>query len=117
MDILVFTSLWPNSEQPNFGVFVKHRIAALARIDGVNVRVVAPVPYFPKPLALPLIPAHWRRIARIKEHEIVEGIETHHPRHLVTPKVGMEFYGQWMARGAANVVRQLHVEQPFDLID
>ncbi len=51
MNILVFTSLWPNGERPNFGVFVKHRIAALTRIDGVSVRVVAPVPYFPKPLA------------------------------------------------------------------
>src|SRR5207253_2297971 len=117
MNILVFTSLWPNSEQPNFGVFVKHRIAALERIDGVNVRVVAPVPYFPKLLALPFISAHWRRTARIKEHEVIEGIETYHPRYLVTPKLGMSFYGQWMARGAADVVRRLHAQHPFDLID
>jgi len=117
MNVLVFTSLWPNSEQPNFGVFVKHRIAALARTDDVSVRVVAPVPYFPKLLALPFVPAHWRRAARIKEREIIADLETHHPRYLVTPKVGMSSYGQWMARGAANVVRQLHAEQPFDLID
>ena len=48
MNILTFTTLWPNAEQPNFGVFVKHRLAALAKLDGVNVRVVAPVPYFPR---------------------------------------------------------------------
>lgn len=47
MNILTFTTLWPNREQPNFGIFVKNRVAALAKLDGVNVRVVAPVPYFP----------------------------------------------------------------------
>ena len=52
-----------------------------------------------------------------KKHEVIEGIETYHPRYLVTPKVGMSFYGQWMARGAADVVRRLHGQHPFDLID
>lgn len=47
MNILTFTTLWPNAEQPNFGVFVKHRIAAMAKLGDVDVRVVAPVPYFP----------------------------------------------------------------------
>ena len=116
MRILVFTSLWPNSEQPNFGIFVKHRIAALAQLDNVSVQVVAPVPYFPK-LPLPFIPAHWQRAALIKEHEVIEGIETYHPRYFVTPKVGMRFYGNWMASSTEGIVRQLHAQQPFDLID
>jgi teichuronic acid biosynthesis glycosyltransferase TuaC len=117
MNILVFTSLWPNGEQPNFGIFVRHRIAALARLEGVRVRAVAPVPYFPRPLAWPFIPAHWQRAARIPERETIAGIETYHPRYLVTPKVGMSFYGGWMARGAARVMRQLHAQQPCELID
>ncbi len=124
MNILTFTSLWPNVEQPNFGVFVKHRVAAMARLEGLNVRVVAPVPYFPKSLTrlLPLtvlnrLPQHWLRLARVPEVEEIGGLTTFHPRYLVTPKVGMRFYGSRMAKGAWQTVRRLHTEKPFDLID
>ncbi len=117
MNVLVFTSLFPNSEQPNLGIFVKHRIAALARLPHLSLRVVAPVPYFP-----PFLPAspfleRWQRMARIKERELIEGLSIDHPRYLVTPKIGMTLYGRWMARGAARVVQRLHAEQPCDLID
>jgi glycosyltransferase involved in cell wall biosynthesis len=117
MNILVFTSLWPNSEQPNLGIFVKNRIAALAQLDGVKIRVVAPVPYFPRQLQTSFVPAHWRRTALISDREIVAGIETFHPRHLVTPKIGMTFYSSWMARGAGELIQRLDGEQPIDLID
>jgi len=124
MNILTFTSLWPNVERPNFGVFVKHRAAAMARLDGVDIRVVAPVPYFPKLIASALphavlkpLPPHWPRLARVPAFEEIEGLPTFHPRYLVTPKVGMRFYGGWMACGAWGLVRRLHAEKPFDWID
>ncbi len=157
MNILTFTTLWPNAEQPNFGVFVKHRVAAMARLAGVNVRVVAPVPYFPsstksfhrrgaenaegaqreksklcatsanlcasavektfKLLTSDSIRNRWQQFARIPEHEVIDGLPTQHPRYLVTPKIGMSFYGNWMARGAFETVERLHRKQPFDLID
>lgn len=117
MNVLVFTTLWPNAEEPNFGVFIKHRALALSQLDGVKLRVVAPVPYFPKSLAGALLPKSWQVKARIKEQEVIEGVTVEHPRYLVTPKVGMRFYGDWMARGAEAVVRELHRQEPFDLID
>jgi len=121
MNILVFTSLWPNAEQPNFAVFVKHRVAAMSRIEGVNVRVVAPIPYFPEKIQLPILdrfwPDHWRRMARIPGRELIAGIETFHPRHLVTPKIGMTFYGRWMADGVESLAQRLRAEQPIDVID
>ncbi|MGH9939687.1 MAG: glycosyltransferase family 4 protein [Blastocatellia bacterium] len=118
MNILVFTSLWPSAEQPNFGIFVKHRIAAMSWLDGVSVRVVAPAPYFPKKVPLRNFwPGHWQKTALIPDRETVAGIETFHPRYLLTPKIGMSFYGRWMAGGAEAVVRRLHAEQRIDLID
>ena len=157
MNVLTFTTLWPNAEQPNFGVFVKHRVAALAKLDGVNVRVVAPVPYFPNTnwevyrrgventelaqsvraklrascanlcasavektlnkLILESTRNRWQQLARVPEWEQIADLPTLHPRYLVTPKIGMSFYGDWMARGAWKVVQQLHAETPFDLID
>ena len=167
MNILTFTTLWPNAEQPNFGVFVKHRLAALAKLDGVNVRVVAPVPYFPRItstvgkgqsaelffhrrgaenaegaqreqpklcvtsaslcasavekvlgriISKPTL-THWRQMARVPEQEVIEGLPTFHPRYLVTPKLGMSFYGGWMASGALETVERLHAEQPIEVID
>jgi teichuronic acid biosynthesis glycosyltransferase TuaC len=117
MNVLTFTSLWPNSAQPNFGVFVKHRTVALAQQPGVNVCVVAPVPYFPKALAVEFVPAHWRQKALLAEREVIAGLETFHPRYFNPPKVGMRWYGRWMAAGALALVKQLHAETPFDLID
>ncbi len=157
MNILTFTTLWPNREQPNFGVFVKHRVAAMAKLDGVNVRVVAPVPYFPninwgfhrrdaenievaqsvsgklrvcsanlcasavektfKKLISESTRSRWQQLARVPEGERIADLQTFHPRYLVTPKVGMSFYGNWMARGAWEIVQRLHTEKPFDLVD
>ncbi len=117
MNILVFTTLWPNSEQPNLGVFVKHRAVALSHLDGVSMRVVAPVPYFPKSLVVSKTPKDWQLKARIKDREMTGDLLVEHPRYLVTPKVGMRYYGQWMARGADRIVRKLHAEKPFDLVD
>jgi glycosyltransferase involved in cell wall biosynthesis len=56
-------------------------------------------------------------MAAVPEQEVIDGLQTFHPRYLVTPKVGMSFYGNWMARGAFETVRRLHAERPFDLID
>jgi teichuronic acid biosynthesis glycosyltransferase TuaC len=118
MNVLTFTSLWPNGLQPSFGIFVKHRVVALAEQPGVSsVRVVAPVPYFPKALAFDFVPAQWRQKALIAEREVIGGLETFHPRYFNPPKVGMRWYGRWMAAGTLGLVKRLHAERPFDLID
>src|SRR5262245_20575399 len=117
MNLLVYTSLWPNAERPNFAIFVKHRVWAMSQLDQVRIRTVAPVPYFPQKLRLPFLPVHWARSARLPEREEVAGIETFHPRHLVTPKLGMSFYARWMANGTEKLVRNLHRDERVDLID
>jgi teichuronic acid biosynthesis glycosyltransferase TuaC len=45
MKILVFTTLFPNGQQPNHATFVKERVRHVAKL--CDVVVVAPVPYFP----------------------------------------------------------------------
>ena len=118
MNVLTFTTLWPNAEKPGLGVFVKHRAMALAQRPTVaNLRVVAPVPFFPKRLAFGFVPARWRQMAHIAERENVGGLATWHPRFFNPPRVGMRWYGYWMASGAEPVVRQLHAQERFDLID
>jgi len=111
--ILTFTSLYPNSLQPSFAVFVHQRTEHLSRLSGNSVQVVAPVPYFP--LWIPL--GHWQRIARIPGKEQLGELTVRHPRYLLVPKVSMRFHGRLMYGGCESLVRQLHARERFDCID
>src|SRR3981081_2893503 len=74
MNVLVFTSLYPNNVWPHHGVFVKERMTTFAQIEGCNVKVVAPVPYFP-----PIKLGHRSGFSQITPREVIEGLEVYHP--------------------------------------
>ena len=110
MKVLVFTTLYPNHVAPNFGVFIKERMTHFAR-RGHEVRVVAPVPYYPLP---------WGERApytRIKTREENEGLTIYHPRYFMTPKIGMSTYGMTMYLSVLPFMKRLRREFAFDLID
>jgi len=112
MKVLVFTSLYPNHMSQNHGVFVKERMVNVANLNGCSLRVVAPVPYYPR------FGSGWRRsFSMIKPYEVIEGIEVNHPRYFMTPKVGMTFYGMKMFLSVLPTVIRLQKEFDFDLID
>ena len=113
MKVLVFTSLFPNHIQPNNAVFIKHRMKTVADKHNVEIKVVAPVPFFPKIKRF----KKWHTFTQIKKHEYIDGIEVFHPRYLITPKIGMSFYGLNMFLGALNTVKKIYKDFPFDLID
>ena len=85
INTLVFTTLYPNSEQPHHGIFVENRLRHLLSTGEVRAQVVAPVPYFP-----------WRHprfgsyaaFARVPGREQRHGITVQHPRFPVIPKLG-----------------------------
>jgi teichuronic acid biosynthesis glycosyltransferase TuaC len=112
MKVLVFTTLYPNNVWPNHGVFIKERMARVAKLNGCEVKVVAPVPYFP---ALKL---NWRwGFSQVAHHEFRDGIEVHHPQYFITPKVGMVFYGWMMFFSVLPFVQKIRRDFDFDLID
>lgn len=112
MQVLVFSSLYPNNIWPNHGVFIKERMTHVAKIAGCGVRVVAPVPYYPPLKFSP----RWR-YTQVQPHETIEGVPVYHPRYLMTPKVGMTLYGVEMFLSVLPTVRRLQQECDFDLID
>lgn len=112
MRILTFTSLFPNSLAPNFGIFVQQRISHLAG-RGNQVQVVAPVPYVPK--VLRGTPAG--HVASLPQVETIGGLTVHHPRYALLPKISMPLHGLLMYLGCRSTVRRLHVEYQFDCID
>ena len=113
--LLVFTSLYPNSEQPRHGIFVEERLRHLIATGKVSATVVAPVPWFP---------FRSRRFgayaafARVPEREERHGIRVLHPRYPVIPKIGMNVAAALMTHAVLPTVRRM-VADPytFDLID
>lgn len=112
MNILVFTSLYPNHIFPTHGIFIKERITHLAHHRNCKVKIVAPVPYYPK------VKLGWRQaFAQITNYEIIDGIEVYHPKYLMTPKVGMVFYGLLMFLSSLSCIAKIRRRFNFDLID
>lgn len=112
MNVLVFTTLFPNNVWPNHGVFVKERVASLARRAGMNIRVVSPIPYAPP---IPLGP-RWR-FSQVWREGAVDGIIVSHPRYALIPKIGMTLHGYLMYRSVLPAVKRLRENFHFDLID
>ena len=110
LNILTFTSLFPNAVSPTHGVFILQRIANLAQL-GHRVTVVAPVPYVPSFLG------RWKQTSAIPRQEEIAGLEVHHPRYALIPKVSMPFHGRLIYAGATRLVERLHKERKFDLVD
>ncbi len=116
MKVLVVTTLYPNPEEPGKATFLRDRVCAVAAQPDVEVEVVAPVPYFPRVFAR-WAPPRWAKFARVPEVETRDGLRVHHPRYLVTPRVGMRHYGRWLERGAGRCVARIAERFAFDLVD
>lgn len=115
MNILVFSSLYPNAEQPSHGIFVENRLRHLLTFEPhLGAMVVAPVPWFP--LKSPRFGAY-AAYARVSDRETRHGIEVLHPRYPVIPKVGMRLAPTLMYRAVRKTVRDLVRRFDVDLID
>lgn len=112
---LLFSTLYPSSARPVHGIFVETRLRELLKSGQVETRVVAPVPWFPS--TNPAFGA-WARMAATPSHEVRNGIEVHHPRYLLPPKVGQNIAPYVLAAGALPTIRKLIRDGfDFDLID
>ena len=110
MNVLVITNLFPNAKQPQRGVFNFQQLVALKK--KCSLCIIAPVPW---------VPAFFHRkkdkvYREIPEKESIAGMETYHPRYVVTPKIGRALYGRLYYRGIKGVVDRLIREQKPDII-
>lgn len=116
MRILTFSSLYPNARQPSHGIFVENRLRHLrAYAPDLEVRVVAPVPWFP--FSSPRF-GSYAQYAGVAAEEQRHGVSVLHPKYPVIPKIGMQFAPWSMYRFARGAVRRLRDGGfDFDLID
>ncbi|MGC1615408.1 MAG: hypothetical protein WA736_12035, partial [Candidatus Acidiferrum sp.] len=101
MRILTFTSLFPTSADPTYGIFIYQRSAQLAQRSGNEVVVVSPVPWVPRWLKL----RRWRTTSEMPSQEEIGGLTVHHPRYLLLPKISMPFHALMMFLGSIARVR------------
>ena len=113
MRVLTFTSLFPNHEKPLQGIFVFQRMAHFAQRPGNQVRVIAPVPYFPRWIRF----TRWKKVGEVPRQEKIGNLTVYHPRYLLVPKISMPFHGLFMFLGSLLIARRLHREIKFDCID
>ena len=110
MKLLTFSTLFPNTEQPNHGIFVETRLRYLVASGKVESKVVAPVPWFPS--ANPRF-GNYARFARVPAQEVRNGLDVRHPRFVSIPKIGMEMAPWLMTEGVKPAIGRL-IDEGFD---
>ena len=112
--ILNYTTLYPNSEEPNHGVFVENRLRHVVATGRVKARVIAPVPWFPTTNSLF---GRYAAQARVPALETRNGLAVAHPRYVVLPKIGMSITPAALFAATVSLARQYLAQSDFDLID
>ncbi|MCP1335891.1 glycosyltransferase family 4 protein [Futiania mangrovi] len=113
--ILSVTTLYPNAAMPSHGVFVENRLRHLVASGEVDLRVIAPVPWFP--FGSEMFGAY-ARFASVPHAEVRHGISVTHPRYPVIPKVGMTAAPYLLARTMERAIRaDIARNGDVDLID
>ena len=120
MRILTFSSLFPNDRMPGQGIFVQQRLLRLrdyCRREGIDldVRVMAPVPWFPSRNARF---GRYAEFASVADREGRFGLDVTHPRYPVIPKLGMSLSPALLYLAVRSKVAALRrAGFDFDLID
>ena len=115
MRVLTLTTLYPHAANPSHGVFVENRLRQLIAIGGVDLRVIAPVPWFPSKSELF---GHYATFAKAPMAETRHDIQITHPRYLLLPKIGMTHAVQSLTSCFEKQARQLLSDGwDFDVID
>jgi teichuronic acid biosynthesis glycosyltransferase TuaC len=100
---LLFAKQYPSSAEPMRGTFVARQVSATS--DVVDWRVIAPVPWAPRPLGAVL------RRPQPPANERVDGVRVGHPRYLAGPRrMGYRRTAAAMARASASAWREALVD-------
>lgn len=112
--VLSIATLFPAPARPAFGRFVANQMRAVAARGDVAIEIVNPIGLPPWPLTLRQ-PA--RDLAGTPAQSKLGGIAVHHPRFTAIPVIGGDGNPARIARAILPLVRRLHAERPFDVVD
>ncbi len=115
MNILVLTTLYPNNVQHRHGIFIENRVRELVKhYPETNVKVIAPVPYFPAWLPI----SDYEPYSRVVAKEWRNAIEVVHPKYWVVPKIGMNLTPYFLYQACVKAIKAMQVNGfSIDVID
>ena len=111
--LVVFSSLFPSTERPSAGLFIRERMFRVGK--HVPITVISPVPWFPFQNIIRLWRPNFRPQPQRIEYQ--DDICVYFPRFLSVPGVFKCFDGFFMGLGAFLVLKKLKGENAFILID
>tara|TARA_R110000787_G_scaffold34891_12_gene90045 strand:- start:4124 stop:5296 length:1173 start_codon:yes stop_codon:yes gene_type:complete len=114
LNVLTLSTLFPDISRPNFGVFVERQARELASRAEANVTVIAPVGLQPWPLSLS---ARYAPLRALPRKERWRELTVYRPTFPIIPKFGGRTNVITMTRAILPLVRRLHAQTPFDVID
>lgn len=114
LNVLMLSTLFPDISRPNFGVFVERQARELASRAEATVTVVAPVGLPPWPLSLS---ARYAPLRALPRKERWRELTVYRPTFPIIPKFGGRTNVITMTRAILPLVRRLHAQTPFDVID
>lgn len=107
---LVLSTLYPNVAQPRHGIFIENRIRSQVESGQIEVRVVAPVPWFPfRHRAF----GHYATVADVPKRDQRHGINIVYPKYPVVPKFGMTIAPALLAASLIAPIRNI-IRSGFD---
>ena len=111
--IVVFSTLFPNSAQPNAGVFIRERMFRVGK--KLPIIVIAPTPWFPFQNIIRIFKPYFRPPAPAYEEQ--QGVQVFYPRFLCIPGVFKFMDGFFMALGSIRLMLKLKKCFGFNVID
>lgn len=115
IELLTFSTLFPDNIRKNHGIFVENRLRHLLATGQARSTVLAPVPWSPLRGARF---GDWGRLVDVAGREDRNGLTIHHPRYPVIPKMGMSVAPALLYQASLRALRRLMAEGlRFDLID
>jgi len=114
MHVLILSTMYPNSKIYLSGIFVHEQVKELIKL-GIEVTIIAPVPY--KPKFLKLIGLGSKAYDIIPKFEVFESVPVHHTRYLAIP--GGYFKGYWgypYAFFINRLLKRIEMKKQVDLI-
>ena len=114
MNIIVISTMYPNSQIYQSGIFVHEQVKALIKL-GVNIKVFAPIPFSPFPLNL--FSKKWQKLKDIPKYEIIDDVEIIHTRYIALTKGFFKQYWSYPLSYFINrELKKVEKQKTFNII-
>jgi glycosyltransferase involved in cell wall biosynthesis len=114
--ILLFSNLFPTPREPARGTFTGHIVDHLATL--ADVTVVVPLPWIPSSsVVAALLPRQSKAFAGLPARADRGSVPVYFARYPLVPRLSERAHAFCMRLGAGPLIRRLHRERPFDVIN